>query len=303
MERIRLVIHGGAGPDIPFIREHIHGYEEGLREALHAGKHVLFSGGSALDAVEACLVAMEDNDLFNCGRGSALNCAGHVQMSCSLMDGTSMRTGAGCLLSTVKNPVRFARKVMEQSKHVCYGGEGAREIAEAMGIETRPAGYFVTSHQRRFFEEEKAKDAARKSNPAMHGTAGAVAIDMHGNIAAGTTTGGTLYNPVGRIGDTALIGCGTYADSGICGVSCTGDGEAVIGKVLAHAVYSYMHFTGAGPQEACDRLVKKKTNLSEPDLGVICVGANGETGIAFNSERMHRAWLDASGKSSVMIYR
>jgi beta-aspartyl-peptidase (threonine type) len=304
MKRTGMAIHAGAGPDSEFVRNNQRLYKNGLLEALQCGISVLNKKGSALDAVEAAIRAMEDNPIFNAGRGSTLNSDGQIQMYASIMDGNTLRAGAGCLLTNIKNPISFARRMMDEGKSVFLGGPAAIELAKELGLEMEPELYFITDLQVKNFLEERAKCKEKNMsfNPAVRGTVGAVALDHKGNLAAGTSTGGTIYSQPGRIGDTSMIGVGTYADNRVCAVSCTGDGDVLIRNVLAHNVFTHKEYIRLDMQKTCDFVIGEKLRGHHGDMGVIGIDADGRIGIACNTERMHRAWQEHDSPPTAMIY-
>jgi beta-aspartyl-peptidase (threonine type) len=302
--KIAIAIHGGAGPDSEFIRQNKKEYESGLKEALEAGHKELAMGNSAIDAVESAVLHLENNPLFNCGRGSALNHKGEIEMDASIMDGKKMRAGAVSIVKNIKNPVSAARYIMEKTSHVLVSGEGAMELmVERKCPELEPASYFITQRQVDEFikmrDKEKLQDILEKR---VKGTVGAVAVDQHGNVASATSTGGTCNCHSGRIGDSALIGAGNFADNRTCAVSGTGDGEILIVHSIAHYISCLMEFTDRNIQQTCDYAIHEKFRDVKGDIGIIALNAKGEIGIAFNTEHMHRAWIDIDGMEHVHIY-
>ncbi|MDQ3278628.1 MAG: isoaspartyl peptidase/L-asparaginase [Bacteroidota bacterium] len=309
MSIIALAIHGGAGPDSEFIQKNQEEYKKGLQEALDAGYSVLEAGGSAMDAVEAAVNAMEDNALFNAGRGAALNEKAEVEMDASIMDGSKLKPGAVSIVKNVKNPVTLARAIMEKSAHIYLGDQGALEFAKKVGLKVMPEAYFITDHAFEQYQEaikestntiEEAGEYQVKRK--THGTVGAVALDKEGNIAAATSTGGTENKVPGRIGDSSMIGVGSYANNKTCAVSTTGDGELHIKHVSAFHVSALMEYKGLSVKEAARYLIKEKCKSEEGDMGLIAVDRQGTIAMEFNSDRMHRAWRSASGEHGVAIY-
>jgi len=303
MQPFAIAIHGGAGADEPFIRLRIAEYEAGLRESAEAGYNVLKRGGSALDAVEAAVMALEDNYLFNAGRGSALNEEAKVQMDAAIMEGKDLRSGAVAMLESVKNPIRLAKTILEHTDQAFLGADGALKLAREKKLELRPFAYFATNHQYDKFLEESSKGSLLELlKKKMHGTTGAVALDKKGNIAAACSSGGTPGCLSGRIGDSCMIGSGYYANNKTCAVSATGDGEYIIRSTVAHSISAMIEYTGKSIQEICDHVVHEKNSGIEGDLGVVAIDPKGNIGIAFNSPRMHRAWIGADGRLHVAIY-
>lgn len=309
MSKIAIAVHGGAGPDSDYIKQNIDGYKKGLEEAANTGYKVLEDGGSALDAVEAAVNYLEDNPLFNAGRGSALNEKAEVEMGSSIMNGKNLQSGAVAIVKNVQNPVTLARAVMEKTKHIFLGDSGALEFAERIGLQLRPDAYFITDHA---FEQysEALEHATESLNAAgkyevskkTHGTVGAVALDEEGNIAAATSTGGTENKVPGRIADSAIVGIGSYANNKTCAVSSTGDGEYLIQHVMAFHISSLMEYKGLPLKQACHYLMHEKLKDVEGDMGFIAIDAEGNIAIEFNSERMHRCWKTSDGEQGVKIY-
>ncbi|WP_343631738.1 isoaspartyl peptidase/L-asparaginase [Fluviicola sp.] len=295
MGQIAIVVHGGAGPDSEFILKHIPEYEKGLSDAVEAGYSILKKGGSALDAVEAAIISLENNKYFNAGRGSAITAAGNVEMCASMMDGKEKKAGATAIINNIKNPISFAKELLKDGSLMYMGGAEATETAKDMGIKMEPDSYFITEHQWDAFEKERKKKGGQKKaydkhTKRQHGTVGAVALDIDGNLAAGTSTGGTEYCQPGRIGDSSIIGVGTYADNKTAAVSCTGDGEFLITEVMAYNIAATVEHTGCTIQEAIDHVILVKNEDKTGDLGAIGIDSDGNIGVSFNSERMHRAW-------------
>jgi beta-aspartyl-peptidase (threonine type) len=303
MKKIAIAVHGGAGPDSEFIKQNMQGYEDGLKDAIMAGHKILEKGGSALDAVEEAVKHLEDNPLFNAGRGSAVNNKGEVEMDASIMDGKNLKAGAVSMVKNVKNPIELARYIMKNTNHVMLSGNGALQFAEDENMQLEPDSYFVTNHQyEEFLEERDNKSMQQMLKKRIHGTVGAVAVDSDGNVAAATSTGGLANSLDGRIGDSCIIGGGTYANNKTCAVSGTGDGEFLITGVIAHSIASVVEYKKCTLQEACDLVIHEKNKDVDGDIGVISVNADGDIGICFNSERMHRAWMSTDVPLGIKIY-
>jgi beta-aspartyl-peptidase (threonine type) len=303
MQKIVIAIHGGAGPDSNYINQNKNAYEEGLKNAITKAYKILERGGTAIDAVEEAVRNLEDNYLFNAGRGSALNNKGEVEMDASIMEGKNLQAGAVSMVQNVKNPITLARYIMENTNHVLVSGNGALELAKNENIELEADAYFITTHQYDLFIEERDKKSMEELlKQRVHGTVGAVAVDKKGNIAAATSTGGTTNSLDGRIGDSCLIGAGCYANNNTCAVSGTGDGELLINNVIAHSIAAAIEYAGYDLQEACDFIIKEKHKNINGDVGVISVNAKGDLGISFNSERMHRAWMSSDAELQVAVY-
>lgn len=319
--RIGFIIHGGAG----VIRkgslspEREKAYRDKLTEVVTAGYKALQDGKSSLDAVEIAIRMMEDDPLFNAGKGAVFTADGKNELDASIMNGKDLSAGAVAGLHHVKNPITLARAVMEKSPHVMMVGDGAEKFAKEQGIELVDEKYFFTQSrwdalQRVKKEEEakKKKDAPKPSYaevPASRepqnrfGTVGAVALDKYGNIAAGTSTGGMTNKMYGRVGDTPIIGAGTYANNATCGVSGTGWGEYFIRLGVARDISSLMEYRAMPIQAAADLVIHTKLQNAGGDGGVIAMDKFGNMAISFNSEGMYRAYIDKDGKPVVEIYK
>jgi beta-aspartyl-peptidase (threonine type) len=303
MKKIAIAIHGGAGDDSEFIKQNKAAYEEGLKEAVLSGYELLKQGKSALDAVEAAVNSLENNPLFNAGRGSALNNRGEVEMDAAVMDGKALKAGAVSMVKNTKNPVSLARKVLEETNHVLISGYGATQFAADMDVPLETDSYFITDHQQEVFMETSSRETRQEMlKKRIHGTVGAVALDAGGNVAAATSTGGIENSLPGRIGDSCLIGAGCYANNNTCAVSATGDGEYIITGVIAHSLSMYTEFVKGSLQEACDQIIHTRNKDTKGSIGVISINTLGEIGMAFKSERMHRAWIDVEGNTGTEIY-
>lgn len=296
----RLVIHGGAGV---ILRENMTPEREaefkaGLNAAMEAGAEVLRNGGEAIDAVQAAVLVMEDNPLFNAGLGAVFTADGKHELDAAIMDGRGRKAGAVAGVMRVKNPILAARAVMDKSEHVMFAGPGADAFAEAQGLEMVENSYFDTDWRREALQrvlEERARTAADK-----HGTVGAVAIDVNGNLAAATTTGGMTAKAAGRVGDTPLIGAATYAENGVCAVSATGHGEFFIRVGVAKTICDRVKLLGEPIVAAGDTALAEVAALGG-DGGVILIDGAGNPGFSFNSAGMYRGMIDATG-SMVAIY-
>jgi beta-aspartyl-peptidase (threonine type) len=309
MSTIAIIVHGGAGPDSDFIRKNKAAYEKGLEEARETGYKVLQDGGSALDAVEAAVNYLEDNPLFNAGRGSALNQKAEVEMDASIMNGQNTKSGAVSIVKNVKNPITLARAIMEKTSHIYIGDMGALEFAQKIHLQIMPEAYFITDHAFEMYKEalKEADNTIQQAGDVQvkrksHGTVGAVALDKEGNIAAGTSTGGTENKVPGRIGDSSMIGVGSYANNKTCAVSGTGDGEALIQNCIGFHLSAIMEYKGLGVKEAAHFLMQEELKDADGDMGIIALDTKGNLAIEFNSERMHRAWRSSTGEQGVKIY-
>ena len=312
-EKFGLVIHGGAGTidRAKMTPEKEREYRAGLERALAAGYDILKRGGSSLDATEAAARALEDDPHFNAGRGSVFTSAGTNEMDASIMDGKTLKAGAVGSVQHVKNPINLARLVMEKSPHVMLDCAGAETFAKANGIELVDQKYFFTQERWNALQKIKAAEKNRASGAEKsflitdqdrHGTVGAVALDKNGNLAAATSTGGTTNKMPGRIGDTPVIGAGTYANNQTCAVSCTGDGEYFIRTAAAHEVSALMQYRGMKLQEAARTALDAVKQLGGTG-GLIAIDRNGEIALPFNTNGMYRGYVDPNGKFVVKIYR
>lgn len=306
---LAIVVHGGAGPDSDHIHENKKGYEEGIKLAVEAGYKVLEEGGSAVDAVEAAVKVLENNPLFNAGRGSALNANGEVEMDAAIMRGNDQASGAVALVRNIRNPISLAKAVMMNTKYRFLGDMGALEYAKKLDIRMEPSSYFITEHQFDAFSKKREEEFTSSDrigldelNARMHGTVGAVALDRDGMVAAATSTGGTENKKMGRIGDSCIVGVGCYANNKTCAISGTGDGELLMKNIIAYDISALMEYKGLTLQNACEEVVLERVDTKEGDVGVIGVDQAGNIAMVFNSDRMHRGWKTSSGKSGVKIY-
>src|SRR5690242_14460618 len=311
--KIGLAIHGGAGTidRSSMTAETEREYRGGLERALGAGYEILKRGGSSLDATEAAVRVLEDDPHFNAGRGSVFTSAGTNEMDASIMDGKTLKAGAVGSVQHIKNPINLARLVMEKSPHVMLDCAGAEAFAQANGIEPVDQKYFFTQERWDALQKMKAAEKHRASGDGKsfiitdqdrHGTVGAVALDRDGNLAAATSTGGTTNKMPGRIGDTPVIGAGTYANNRTCAVSCTGDGEYFIRAAAAHEVSALMEHRGMKLQEAAQTALDAVKQLGGTG-GLIAIDTNGDVALPFNTNGMYRGYVDKNGKSVIEIYR
>jgi len=296
-----IAVHGGAGDLPPAERTPAResDYHAGLEHALRAGQAILRAGGASLDAVVAAVQALEDNSLFNAGRGSVIAANGECELDASLMDGRDLRAGAVTGLRHVRSPIQLARLVMERSEHVMLAGAGAEEFALEQGLEPVPNSYFVT--ERRSRELDAALHGAQVGIESVKGTVGAVAIDDHGNLAAATSTGGMTAKRWGRVGDSPIIGAGTYAANDCCAVSATGHGEFFIRAAVAHEIASLVRYGGHPVVEAARIVVQDQLRRLGGEGGVIAIGRDGTIAMPFNSKGMLRGSIDRDGRLSTAI--
>ena len=315
MQTFSIVIHGGAGTILKedMTPELELAYSNALEDALKAGYAVLEQNGTGVNAVKAAIVVLEDNLLFNAGRGSVFTKKGVQEMDAAIMDGSTLKAGAVAAVRNVRNPIELAEEVMLNSNHVFLSGKGANDFAIKQGIKLEPDEYFFS--QFRYDQWKIMRDSDNYSLDHTHqgleelmkdkkfGTVGAVACDVFGNIAAATSTGGMTNKKYGRIGDSPLIGCGTYANNHTCAISCTGHGEPFIQAVAAYDVSCLMEYKGMSLEEAMNEVVNVKLPEMQGDGGMIGVDARGNTAMLFNSEGMYRAMKKSTGEHFVGIYK
>jgi beta-aspartyl-peptidase (threonine type) len=298
-----IAIHGGAGTlsrsDLSAQQEAE--YLAGLSAALDAGYAVLDAGGPGLDAVIAAVRVLEDNPLFNAGRGAVLNRDGVAELDASVMDGRTLGAGAVTGLQHVKNPVDLARLVMDRSPHVMLVGAGAEEFARTQGMELVSNEYFRTAARQRQLERHLRGAVTRENELEAFGTVGAVALDAQGNLAAATSTGGMTGKRWGRVGDSPLIGAGTYASNTSCAVSATGHGEYFIRTVVAHDICAQVEYLKIPLAQAVDNVLNDKMKKLGGNGGVIAIDARGEVVLGFNSEGMFRGVATSTGRREVAI--
>jgi beta-aspartyl-peptidase (threonine type) len=295
--RWSLAIHGGAGTipkDIP--ESERDAYLASLRKALEVGRDVLAGGGTSLDAVEKVVRFLEDDPLFNAGKGAVFTHDGTHELDAAIMDGRDLSCGSVAGLKTVKNPISLARLVKERSPHVFLVGDGAEAFAAEMKVERVPNSSFDTPKRRQQLDEALRKEQEAKPK----GTVGAVALDQKGNLAAATSTGGMTNKRWGRLGDVPVIGAGTYANNKTCAISATGWGEKFIRNTVAHDISALMEYAGLSLQQAADRVIHQK--LEKDDGGVIGVAHDGSIALVFNSEGMYRGAADSNGRFEVKIW-
>jgi beta-aspartyl-peptidase (threonine type) len=292
-----IVIHGGAGG---MTRESLtpeldKEYRASLLVALSAGKKILADGGSALDAVEQTIRTMEDNPLFNAGKGAVFTHEGKNELDAAIMDGSNLAAGSVACVTDIKNPITAARRVMTNSPHVMLSGAGASQFAKEQGLEIVPPSYFYTEKQFNALQEMLKKE--------KNGTVGCCALDKNGNLAAGTSTGGMTNKRYNRIGDSPIIGAGTYANNNTCAVSGTGHGEYFIRWTVAHDISALMEYRGLSLREASELVVNDKLVKAGGSGGVICVDKAGNVSMPFNSSGMFRGFATSDGKEGIFIYK
>lgn len=294
-----IAIHGGAGT-IPktMEKEKQQEYFDGLEQALAHGRDLLAGGALALDVVEQVIHVLEDSPLFNAGKGSVFTNDGKNELDAAIMDGRDLSCGAVSGVSTVKNPITLARRVMTESRHVFFVREGAERFADEMGVERVEPEYFFV--QRRWDALQKVLAEEKEQAEEKYGTVGCVVLDRAGNLAAGTSTGGMTNKRFGRVGDVPVIGAGTYANNTTAAISCTGWGEKFIRNTVAHDVSALMEYKGLSVEEAARTVIHEK--LEPNDGGLIAVAHTGEIALVFNSEGMFRGAADSEGRFDVAIW-
>lgn len=310
MQTYSLVIHGGAGTILrsAMTEEKEQQYRNGLEDALKAGFDLLAAGASALDAVRVATISLEDNMLFNAGRGSVFAKDGTQEMDASIMDGRTLMAGAVSAVRNIRNPVELAYTIMTKSQHVMLNGKGAHDFALLHGIKTEPDEYFYSAFRHAQWKEMQGTDASALDHNVIvkdkkFGTVGAAACDQYGNIAAATSTGGMTNKQYGRVGDSPIIGAGTYANNKTCAVSCTGHGEPFIRAVTAYDVSCLMEYKGFSLQQAMHVVVHDKLLKLDGEGGMIGVDAKGNAAMVFNSEGMYRGARSSEGVSDISIYK
>ncbi|MCI0450950.1 MAG: isoaspartyl peptidase/L-asparaginase [Candidatus Latescibacteria bacterium] len=311
---VALVIHGGAGTILrdQMTPEREAALRAALTEALDIGYRILKAGGSSLDAVEAAVCVLEDSPLFNAGRGAVFTSEGKNEMDAAIMDGATRKAGAVASVTGIKNPVKAARKVMENTSHVMLVGKGAETFAREQGLQFEDSAYFFTQHRWDELQRTKEKEKELKQEygslafPHTHlGTVGAVALDRDGNLAAATSTGGLANKRWGRVGDSPIIGAGTYADNATCAVSCTGRGEIFIRGAAAHEVSALMRHEKLSVEKAAKRVVHDELIElgGEGTGGLIALDRKGRFAMECNTPGMYRGYVDSNGKAHTFVYR
>jgi beta-aspartyl-peptidase (threonine type) len=311
MKNFAIAIHGGAGTILRSLMtpEKEAQYTKALQNAIDAGYTILDEGGSSLDAVEAAVMSMENFPLFNAGKGAVFTNKGLHEMDAAIMDGKTLEAGAVCGISSVQNPIHLARVIKEKSGHVMLSGSEAAKFAKKMNLPFQPDEYFYT--EERFQQWNSVKDSdtyqldhsdKTEQGEKKFGTVGAVAIDIKGNLAAATSTGGMTNKRFGRVGDTPIIGAGTYANNNTCAISCTGHGEFFIRAVVAYDISCLMEYKGLTLKAACEYVVKDKLVKMGGEGGLIAIDKDGNIELPFNSEGMYRAWKKEGEETNVKIY-
>ena len=316
MPTYAIVIHGGAGTILPaaMTTELEQSYKTALQEAMDAGFSCLSAGGTSIEAVKAAVISLEDCILFNAGRGAVFAKDGSQEMDASIMDGSNRMAGAIAAVRNIRNPVELAYTVMTHSQHVMLNGKGAQEFAKIHGLKTEPDEYFYSAFRHQQWKQMQDTDetaldhsvtipSSTATEGKKFGTVGAVAVDQYGNIAAATSTGGMTNKQWGRVGDSPIIGAGTYANNKTCAISCTGHGEPFIRAVTAYDVSCLMEYKGLSLQEAMHIVVHDKLLKIDGEGGMIGVDASGNTAMVFNSEGMYRGRRNSEGLNETLIYK
>jgi beta-aspartyl-peptidase (threonine type) len=312
MKKFSIAIHGGAGTILPALMtpQKELAYRTALNEAIRQGANILEKGGSSLDAVEAAVISLEDFPLFNAGKGAVFTNTGTHEMDASIMYGLNLNAGAVSGVSNVKNPVALAKCVMEKSGHVYLSSKEAENFAELNKLSLETNAYFYTEERFKQWQDVKDSDTYQldhtdksEQGEKKFGTVGAVALDQHGNLAAATSTGGMTNKKFGRVGDTPIIGAGTYANNDTCAISCTGHGEYFIRAVVAYDISCLMEYKGLSLQAACNYVVKDKLVKFGGEGGLIAIDKYGNIELPFNSDGMYRAWQHSGEEIHTAIYK
>jgi len=314
MGNYAIAIHGGAGRLMTgaLTSEQQKAFNDKLSEALQIGYAILTSGGTSVDAVEATVRVLEDSPLFNAGKGSVFNCEGVNEMDAAIMNGKNLKAGAIAAVRTIRNPVSCARAVMEKSAHVLLAGAGAEKFAQECGIEIVPPSYFYDEERHQHWLATKDTEGASWAGDTYStssevpekklGTVGAVALDSTGNLAAATSTGGINNKKFGRVGDSPIIGAGTYANNKTCAVSCTGEGEYFIRQSIAYDISALMEYKGLTVSQAATEAIKKVAQLGG-EGGLVAIDNQGNIVAPFNTSSMFRGWINSQGEKFTGIFR
>ncbi|SRX72668.1 Isoaspartyl peptidase [Aequorivita antarctica] len=314
-ENFGIVIHGGAGT---ILKENMSdslesAYREKLKEAISAGYEILKNGGTSLDAVTHTINVMEDSPLFNAGKGAVFTHEGSNELDASIMDGATLNAGAVAGVKHIKNPIDLARDVMQKSEHVMLYGVGAEEFAQDLGYKIMDTSYFYTKNRYESLQKVLAKEKVQNEKKvsfedpfiknSKFGTVGCAALDKHGNLAAGTSTGGMTNKRWNRIGDAPIIGAGSYANNATCAVSSTGWGEYFIRAVVAYDISALMEYKGMTLQEAAKEVIQKKVPALGGDGGIVAIDKDGNVAMEFNTAGMYRASMNSEGELVLKIYK
>jgi len=298
-----LVIHGGAGDYKDHSSEQAEAGRAAITRAAEAGAAILRNGGRSIDAVEAALRIMEDSGAFDAGRGAYYSRAGVPEMDAAIMDGKTLQAGAVASVCHIANPISLARMVMEHTQHVMLVGPGAEEFARSQGVALVSPYYFFNEREWKRFQKDEAKKGASLADEHVHGTTGAVALDEAGNLAAGTTTGGTSFKMTGRVGDSPIIGAGTYANNESCAVSGTGEGEFYMRDVVAADICERVKYLHEPLEQAANDVVMKELVEQHGEGGVIALDRQGHVATPFNTNGMLHAIVRSDGKITIETYK
>ena len=308
MQKISIAIHGGAGTILknelnPALEKK---YLAGLKNAISEGYLLLKSGGTSTNAVQLAVTILEDNPLFNAGKGAVFSYNGNHEMDAAIMEGLNLNAGGVCGVSKIKNPISLARLVMDKSEHVLLSGKGAEDFATLMNCKTEADSYFYDELRYKQWQRIKNTNhfqldhSSKKTD--KFGTVGAVALDSFGNLAAATSTGGMTNKKFGRVGDSPVIGAGNYANNKTCAISCTGSGEFFLRGVVAYDVSCHIEMKGLSLKSACQEVIHNRIKSLGGDGGLIAVDTKGQIAMPFNTEGMYRASIDYLGKETIEIY-
>ena len=309
MNKVAIAIHGGAGTILKssITDEQETACKKALQKALRVGYAALEKKKTAVEAVELAIIELENSPLFNAGKGSVFTNMGTHEMDASIMEGKELNAGTITLVHNIKNPISLAKLVMEESEHVMLGGEGAMEFAKRMGCTFEESSYFYDEYRYQQWQEAKESNVVQLDHTTIKnnkiGTTGAVALDVFGNLAAGTSTGGITNKKFGRIGDSPIIGSGTYANNLTCAISCTGTGEFFIRGVVAYDVSCLMEYKNMSLIEACHEVMHRRLVKIGGDGGLIGVDPNGNIAMSFNTEGMYRAYKQSDKSEVIAIYK
>ena len=303
-----MVIHGGSGTIKKGVMspEMEKAFHQKMKEALEKGYHILKKGGSSMDAVEQAIIILEDSPLFNAGKGAVFTSEETHELDASIMDGKTLQSGATSGVKRIKNPITLARKILENSPHVFLVGDGAENFGKKMGVKRVSQLYFYT--ERRYNSLKRAKEKSKNKSlkdkrQRYHGTVGAVALDQHGNLAAGTSTGGMTNKKYGRVGDSPIIGAGTYAHNQTCAISATGHGEYFIRAVVAHDISALMEYKKISLKRAAMEVVINKLKKMGGSGGIIGIDKDGNMAMIFNTSGMNRGYVKSDGTIVTKIYK
>lgn len=301
-----IIIHGGAGD---LTKEYLTSYDElsyktALNEALEIGSEILENGGSAVDAVVKVISVLEDSPVFNAGKGAVFNTEGINELEAAIMDGKNMHAGAVACVTDIKNPIMAAYEVMTKSKHILLVGQGASDFAKKRGLKIVDNSYFFTFQRWTDYQKYRERKLNRERQlKNIKGTVGCVVLDKYGNLAAGTSTGGSTNKAPGRVGDTPIIGAGTYANNDFCAISCAGEGEYFLKYSVAHDIVALMEYKNYSLDQAANYIINTKLKKIGGDGGIIAIDKNGNISMQFNTNGMFRAYKNSFNKKEILIFK